>query len=101
MEYPLEEQVGLVINSVDNKRMGIQPEAIERAMMPALAHIPLDERSALRAANYGVPIVTQNTKSPIGQAIISLAELVREKLSQAEAESDQEKSQRAGRGRLL
>ena len=31
------EKVALVINGVDNKRMGIQPEAIERAMMPALA----------------------------------------------------------------
>ncbi len=101
MEYPLDEQVGLIINSVDNKRMGIQPEAIERAMMPALAHIPLDERSALRAANYGVPIVTQNAKSPIGQAMLNLAELVHEKLSKAEEKDEQEKQQRAGRGRLL
>ncbi|HDQ34711.1 MAG TPA: CobQ/CobB/MinD/ParA nucleotide binding domain-containing protein, partial [Chloroflexi bacterium] len=80
INYPLE-NVGLVINSVDNKRMGIQPEAIERAMMPALVHIPLDERIALRAANYGVPFVIQEPRAAISQSFTTLAQAVRDRLT--------------------
>ncbi|MBN1487926.1 MAG: response regulator [Anaerolineae bacterium] len=104
LNYPFD-NVGLVINSVENKRMGIQPEAIERAMMPALVHIPLDERTALKAANYGVPLIMQNAKLPIGQALLKLAQTVRDQLKKVEAEAvaaqEDARQQVAGRGRLL
>jgi pilus assembly protein CpaE len=80
MDYPVE-RLALVINWVDNKRMGIQPKAIERAMMPAFAEIPLDERTALRAANYGVPFIVKAPRAQISQAIEALAESVVEKLA--------------------
>ena len=54
-------KMALIVNSVDNKRMGIQPEAIERAMMPAIVHLPMDERNALRSANLGEPIMIKGT----------------------------------------
>ncbi|MFP4344003.1 MAG: response regulator [Anaerolineales bacterium] len=97
-------KVALVINSVDNKRMGIQPEAIERAMMPALAHIPLDERVALRAANYGVPFVLHDSKSALSQAVLELSKgiLAHFETEVEEAEESAEAQQRrVGLGRLL
>ncbi len=97
-------RIGLVINGVDNKRMGIQPEAIERAMMPALAQIPSDERIALRAANYGEPILPKNARTPLGMALIAFAKKVREQFLEKAAEeaapSDGQK-RAAGLGRLL
>ncbi|MBN1878272.1 MAG: response regulator [Anaerolineae bacterium] len=99
------DRIGLVINSVDNKRMGIQPEAIERAMMPAIVHIPLDERIALKAANYGVPLIIQNAKTPLGQAIAGLAKSIHSRLTEAppEQEDTANDTQRrgGGLGRLL
>jgi Flp pilus assembly CpaE family ATPase len=38
------------------------------------AKIPLDERSAIQAANEGVPVVFGNRKSPLAQAITDLAQ---------------------------
>lgn len=102
MNYPME-KAGLVINYVDNKRMGIQPEAIERAMMPALARIPLDERIALTAANYGVPFVVKEPRSPISQALIKLAQVIDKQFAEETIESAQpaETQRRMGLGRLL
>ncbi len=97
MEFDMQ-RVGLVINTVDNKRMGIQPEAIERAMMPAIARLPLDERTALRAANYGVPYILQSPKQPLSQAVVELAHAIRERLSEKE---EQKQPAQSGRGRLL
>ncbi len=97
-------KLGLVINSVDNKRMGIQPEAIEKAMMPALAHIPLDERVALRAANYGVPLVVHDPRTAISQAIGDLAKTIAERFTvapEAEAAVSESPQRRVGLGRLL
>ena len=103
MGYAMD-KIGLIINCVDNKRMGIQPEAIERAMMPALVHIPLDERAALHAANYGVPFVLQDPNAPITQAINSLAQTLIQRLG-AEMENVapnmESQPRRRGLGRLL
>ncbi len=97
------DKVSLVINGVDNKRMGIQPEAIERAMMPAMIHIPYDERIALRAANYGEPLILKNARTPIGQAIVNLATEIQKHFMQTveETASTSEVQKRPGIGRLL
>ncbi len=101
LSYPLN-KVALVINSVD-KRMGIQPEAIERAMMPAIVHLPLDERTALRAANYGEPFMVKNRNTLLGQGVMSLAKNVKERLTEkVEEDASAEESQKhVGLGRLL
>ena len=103
MGYAMD-KVGLVINGVENKRMGIQPEAIERAMMPALARIPLDERVALRAANYGVPFVLQEPHAVVTQAINALAQTLSQRLG-AEMENIvpnmESQPRRRGLGHLL
>lgn len=97
------DKIALVINGVDNKRMGIQPEAIERAMMPAMAHIPYDERIALRAANYGEPLILKNARTPIGQAIMTFAEEIQKRLAETAEETAvaSEAQKRPGIGRLL
>lgn len=103
LSYPMD-NVALVINSVDNKRMGIQPEAIERAMMPALAHIPYDERTCLRAANYGEPFIIKNVRTPIGQATNTFATQIQNHFSQIAEEEEPaviETPKRSGLGRLL
>lgn len=97
------DKVTLVINGVDTKRMGIQPEAIERAMMPAMIHIPYDERIALRAANYGEPLILKNARTPIGQAIISFATEIQKHFAQMVEDTGpvSEAQKRPGIGRLL
>jgi len=103
LEYPME-HVDLVINNVDNKRMGIQPEAIERAMMPAIAQIPLDERAALRAANYGEPFILKDNRTPIAQAVIDLAKKLHNRFAQRaeeKAAAEEEAQRNVGLGRLL
>lgn len=101
--YDVETRVGLVINSVDNKRMGIQPEAIEKAMMPALAHLPLDERTALRAANLGEPVMPRSLRTILGQGFSALAEKVHTRVQAPVIEDAVEpgSQRRAGLGRLL
>ncbi len=97
------DRVGLVINSVDRKRMGIQPEAIERAMMPALAHVPLDERTALRAANLGEPVMVKGARTALGQGILELANTIHERVHVVTEEErpEVETPRRSGLGRLL
>jgi pilus assembly protein CpaE len=102
LEYDMQ-KVKLVINSVDNKRMGIQPEAIERAMMPSLVKIPLDEKTALRAANYGVPFVLKDARAEISEAIETLATelLAIFRPEEEDVQPVEETSRRSGLGRLL
>ncbi len=104
LDYGMD-KVALVINSVDNKRMRIQPEAIERAMMPALVHIPLDERTALRAANLGEPVMVKGSRTPLGQAYIDMANKVQEFFNTSVEEEVEpaatEPQRRIGLGRLL
>ncbi len=96
-------KIGLVVNGVDNKRMGIQPEAIERAMMPAIVHLPMDERIALRSANLGEPIMVKGARTPLGQALTTLAERVHGRVHAQVAAEDAaaEPQRRTGLGRLL
>ncbi len=94
------QKVGLVINGVDVKLTGIEPGAVEKAVMPAMVHIPLDERTALKAANYGVPIVSpqsQNARTPIGQAFGTLGQQVVERLKDPEDLMMEEPQKRGGR----
>ena len=104
LDYGME-KVALVINSVDTKRMGIQPEAIERAMMPALIHIPFDERTALRAANLGEPVLVKGSRTPLGQSFVDMAINVQEFFNKGVEEEGElvvaEPQRRTGLGRLL
>ncbi len=103
LNYPMD-RLALVINCAD-QRTGIRVDQIEKALMPAIAHIPYDERAGGLAANRGVPMVTEEAGKPIGQAFVHLAAGVLEKLQQLrgteeEAELAEEDSRRL-LGRVL
>jgi len=90
LNYPLE-KIALVVNGVD-RRTGIRVEQIERAMIPVAAQIPLDERSAMAAANRGVPFVMRDRNRSVSQGILRLAEYVWDKLSESE-EGEEEREE--------
>ncbi len=69
--YPLE-KLGMVINEAD-RRTGIRVEQIEKALVPALGHIPYDERLGIQAANRGAPLVLEEPGKPLAQAYHQLA----------------------------
>lgn len=85
--YP-REKIGLVINHADRKT-GLRLDQIERALIPALAHIPYDERAGIVAANRGLPIVKEEAGRPIGQAFVHLAVGVLERLSEFRKEEEE------------
>ncbi|MDY6876863.1 MAG: response regulator [Chloroflexota bacterium] len=90
INYPME-KIALVVNSVD-RRTGIRVEQIERAMIPVVAQIPLDERLAMTAANRGIPFVMRDQNRPISQGILRLAEYVWDELSESE-EGEEERAE--------
>jgi len=86
--YP-REKIGLVINHSDRKT-GLRLDQIERALIPALAHIPYDERAGVVAANRGLPVAIEEASRPIGQAFVHLAAGVLERLSQFRKAQEEE-----------
>jgi len=101
MGYP-PDKIGLVINEAD-RRTGLRVDQIEKALVPAIAHIPYDERAGLSAANRGIPMMVEERGKPIGQAFVQLARNVMERierLSPAEEEAIEDESAEASR-RLL
>lgn len=84
LNYPLD-RIALVINGID-RRMGIKVEQIEQAMIRSAAQVPMDEPAVQSAANHGVPFVMRDQNRPISQAIIQLAEYVRDALAESQEE---------------
>jgi len=82
-----EEKIGLVINQVD-RRTGLRIEQVERALLPAIARIPFDERAGLSAANRGAPIAIEEQGKPLGQSFARLARDVLERIEQLTAEEE-------------
>ena len=80
--YPLD-KLALVVNHAD-RRTGIRIDQIEKALMPAVARIPYDERAGVMAANRGMPIVTEEGGKPIAQAFDGLAAAVIKRLEETE-----------------
>lgn len=78
--YPMD-KLALVINHAD-RRTGIHLDQIERALMPAIARIPFDERAGVVAANRGMPMVTEEAGKPIACAFEELAAVVVKRLEE-------------------
>lgn len=80
------ERVLLAINRYD-KQKNITPDKVGEILKhPVAETIPLDEETALRAANYGIPFIVGNKSALISQSMVSLAGLVRERLGEVEVE---------------
>ena len=85
--YP-PEKLAMVINYAD-LHTGIRIDQIEKALMPAIAHIPRDERAGIAAANRGLPLVTEESGTPIAQAFVHLTAAVLERLEELSGGEDE------------
>jgi pilus assembly protein CpaE len=78
------DNIVFIMNRYD-KRINITPEKIgENFKKEIEAIIPLDSRTVIPSVNRGVPFMldSKNRSQPAGRALLSLAEIVRTKVSQ-------------------
>jgi len=75
----------LVMNRYD-KRIAISPEKVgENLKQEILNVVPLDEKTAGRAANQGLPFVLDGKNEPISKSVQDLAENIRSRLASLDA----------------
>jgi len=80
-------RVMFVINRFD-KKVNITPERIaENLKQEVSLAIPVDEVTAVKAVNRGVPFVLDSKNQPIARGVLALADAVRTRVSSQEAES--------------
>ncbi len=85
-----------VMNRFD-KRIGITPEAVsENLKQPVELVLPLDERVVVPSVNRGVPFVLTHKTKAVSRSIIELAELVRQRVTELNAEEETEPLARLG-----
>ncbi len=94
-------RIVFIMNRFD-RRIGITPEKVgESFKHPISAVLPLDERVVIPSINRGRPFILDDKSRPISRAVLSLAEVVRQRLSElTEAESQGEKVVGMNMGRL-
>jgi pilus assembly protein CpaE len=76
-----------VMNKFD-KRIGITPEKVsENLKQDISAVIPFEER-VIVSVNRGIPFLLVDKSRPLSRAILTLAEVVRKRLSEIESQPD-------------
>jgi pilus assembly protein CpaE len=80
-----------IMNRFD-RRIGITPDKVgESFKHPIAATLPLEERVVIPSINRGRPFILDDKSRPITRAMLSLAEVVRQRLAElAQAESKEE-----------
>ena len=74
------DKIFLVINRY-NEKIKITSEQISESVdHPVFATVPLDEQTALQAANLGIPFTLQAKETEISQSVKSLGEIICEEL---------------------
>ena len=82
------QRVILVMNKYD-KRIAITPERVSESFkQEVLAVIPLEERIVVPSVNRGVPFMLKDKSRPVARSILSLAEVVREKVNSIQVNSE-------------
>ncbi len=82
------ERILFIMNRYD-KRVNITPERItENLKQEVVLAIPLDEPTATKAVNRGIPFVLDNKNQPVSRGVFSLAESVRAKVAAQEASAE-------------
>ena len=82
-------QILFVMNKFD-KRIGITPEKVgESFKHEIIAVLPVDERVVVPAINRGVPFMLGNRSQPIARSMMSLAESVRQRISELSTQADE------------
>ena len=84
------ERILFIMNQFD-KRISISPERVgESLRQEIVTSIPFEEKIVATSINRGVPFILDNKTQPIGKSILTLADLVKEKLlklQEAQAEA--------------
>jgi pilus assembly protein CpaE len=75
------DRILFIMNRFD-KRISISPERVgESLRQEILASVPFDEKIVATSVNRGVPFILDNKTQPIGKSIMTVADLVKEKLT--------------------
>ena len=95
-------RIVFVMNRFD-KRISITPEKIgESFKHPISAVLPLEERVVIPSINRGRPFMLDDKSRPVSRAMLSLAEVVRQRLAElAEADRNEERVVGTKVGRLV
>ena len=79
------DRILFVMNRFD-KRINITPERVaDNLKQPVASVVPLDEATATKAVNRGVPFVLDSKNQPAARGIFSLAESVRAQITSQES----------------
>jgi pilus assembly protein CpaE len=80
-------RIVFVMNKFD-KRIGITPEKVSENLKQEIAAvIPFEER-VIVSVNRGIPFLLVDKSRPLSRSILSLAEVVKKRLSELESESE-------------
>jgi pilus assembly protein CpaE len=80
------DRVMFVMNRYD-KRINITPERVaDNLKQEVTLAIPVDDATAVRAVNRGVPFVLDNKSQPVARGVFALAENVRARVSAMESD---------------
>ncbi len=80
-----------VMNRYD-RRIGITPEKVSESFKHEIAVVlPLDERVVIPSINRGIPFILADKSKPISRAIYTLAETVRQRLTELAQQDEQQK----------
>jgi pilus assembly protein CpaE len=89
------QRVILVMNKFD-KRIAITPERVSESFKHEVsAVIPLEERIVVPAVNRGVPFMLKDKSRPVARSILSLAEIVRQKIAAIQSSEESVLDRRA------
>ncbi len=81
-------RIMFMMNRYD-KKIGITPERVaENLKQEVVLAIPLDDASAIKAVNRGVPFVLDNKAQPAARGVFSLAENIRARIAAQDGETD-------------
>lgn len=99
LEYPRDKTI-LILNKVD-RHTNIRAEDIQASIKhPVASQLPLDERTAVAAANQGVPFMTSAPNTPLAQATMALGRHLISVLAEKTG-VEEESTGRAALGRLI
>jgi pilus assembly protein CpaE len=80
-------RIVFVMNKFD-KRIGITPEKVgDNLKQPILAVIPFEER-VIVSVNKGIPFLLADKSRPLSKSILSLAEIIRQRVLEQESHTD-------------
>jgi pilus assembly protein CpaE len=88
-----------IMNRFD-KRIGITPEKVsENFKQEIVAVIPLDDRVVGPSINRGIPFMLGDKSRPVARGILSITEVIRQRLSELEEQNEPVGAERASIGK--